>query len=310
MPKIDPKNFGFTGIFFQHGDQVVLPEQLTKKWWDKKKQVVAKMTHATGVGAELEKLTTVFKAFELTCPHLPGSPTTIEQSVKDCKAFMTSGKLKAFRDQLKVVRDLAKSEAIELKKSALTKKTGEVLDEMEDAADTLWISVGQNTLGTQLEKAMEAWAAEQKANAIKNVGPTLTAVKLVKAKIPAAIQEIKKHLASFKEDPEGTVMVSNKPTPIRGVLGNAIRALCRDCTQPLGNLMKSHKAGVRLDDFDAEKVQTLATAMSKISNTKGTEFMEGVNATKADGLVKLVEGWTTKFIAEVGDAKVATKLEV
>ena len=38
----NPKEDGWASIFVPK-NKVTLPEQLTKKWWDKKKQTIAKM---------------------------------------------------------------------------------------------------------------------------------------------------------------------------------------------------------------------------------------------------------------------------
>lgn len=293
MAKFDLKAGGWTTIFSQHATQVVLPEELSKKWWDKKKQVTAKMSRATGVGASLDELAKDFRP--LVWPTLPGNPVVFEKGVQDCRAFMTSGALKKFRATLKDVRELAVAESKELKKSLLTKKTGEVLDEMAKIAQSILDASNSNSLSGSLDAAVAEWGKAQRASAIKNAGPTLKAVGMVIQKTPAKLKVIDTHLQTFQEDDEAMVGEKGKEVTIRGALGNAIRDLCRDCTQPLGNLMKSHKAGVMFVDFDGPAIAQLAKDMSRISNTNGTEFMNGLSGAKAADLVKQVKAWTRTF---------------
>jgi len=303
MPAYDPSKNGWTTFFATTGIQVTIPEQLSKKWWDKKKQLLAK-THATGIGEMLDELPGLLNACDWT--RFPGSPTAVDGAVENMTKFMNSSQLKALRNKLKEIRDTAKTEAAHYRKSVTTKKTAEVLDEMETIADQLFVCANNASLAEMYKNAQAEYNKVQLEKAKKGAGPTLNAVKLVIKKLPAAKQEVRRILDKVKENPDQMIPHGEKkvPTAARSAWGERLRALCRDMTQPLGNLMKAYEAEVALKDYDDEEITSLYKEISKISNTKShSEFADKLNGTQAEGLTKKVEGWCDKFEELLGDVE-------
>src|SRR5687767_9787973 len=146
----DPKNHGWMTIF-QLENKVMLPDQLTPKWWEKKKQVVAKMTKSTGMGEALTTLDGVFKkvTWEEYNPH----PLAVKEKIEEVKKWITSAPVKKLHDELMSVRDLAKKQARDLKKNPLTKKTAEVLEEIEEVADKLSVCINPGSLSSRVKEA-------------------------------------------------------------------------------------------------------------------------------------------------------------
>lgn len=306
MPAYDPSKNGWTTLFLTSGSGVTIPEQLTKKWWDKKKQTIAK-THATGIGELLDPLQGLLNACDLQ--RFPGSPTALEGNVKQMKAFMTSSQLKALRNQFKEIRDTAKTEAVHYRKSALTKKTAEVLDEIESVADCLFVCTNPASLADMYKKAEENFAAVQLDKAKKGAGQTVKAAKLVVNKLEATKKIINDYLELYKTAPETPVKHGKGMSLPKAAWGNELRDLCRDITQPLGNLSKAFKAGSALQNFDNDAAEILFDKMSKISNTKGhTDFSDKLNATQCEGLTKKVEDWADEFVDICGEVELGVEL--
>jgi hypothetical protein len=303
MPTYDPSKNGWTTFFLTSGIQVTLPEQLTKKWWDKKKQLLAK-TRATGIGEMLDELPGLINACDWT--RFPGSPTAVEGAIENMTNFVKSSQLKALRAKLKEIKETAKTEATHYRKSVTTKKTAEVLDEIETIADQLFVCTNPASLGEMYKLALADYNKVQLEKAKKGAGPTLNAVKLVIKKFPAAQQEVRRILEKVKENPDQMIPHGEKkvPTAARSAWGERLRALCRDMTQPLGNLMKAYEAEVALSDYDDGEVTNLYKEISKISNTKShAEFADKLNGTQAEGLTKKVEGWCTRFDELLSDVE-------
>ena len=95
---------GWATIFKMGGKGVTLPEEVTRKWWDKKKQLLAK-THATGVGAALDDLKKAFDKVEWF--WLSARPSAMKADVENAKKFITSSAVTGLHNEFKAVRDLA-----------------------------------------------------------------------------------------------------------------------------------------------------------------------------------------------------------
>lgn len=302
MP-IDYKGHGWFTIFQMGGKQVSLPEQLTAKWWSKKKGVVAKMKGGieggTGVGDALDKVEDTFK--KITWVFLSANPNAMKLDVVAIDKFIKSGERKAFVKALEDVRDLAKTQAAEMKKSKLTKGTGETLDEINEAAGKVADLMEEKSLKESLTVAVNLWKQEIREKFIKFAQPTLDAVALVNKKLNKEIGNIRRNLQGFKQNPD--LVFSGQST--RAILGNSIRDLARDMTQPLGNLIKSAKSGVPFTNYNGQAIEQLYKDMSVISNTKtSSEFIDNADNNECDRLVDQIENWSDEFTTYTGHIEI------
>jgi hypothetical protein len=290
---------GWTTIFKMGGAPMKLPQELTKVWWDKKKQLVAK-THATGVGEALDGLKKTFEKVDwiwLTA----GRPSAMKDDVERAKKFITGSQIAALRNELKTVRDLAKSEAVGMKKSALTKKTGDTLTEMAGVADFLFVAVNPNSMSGHLAEAVKDWDAKIKAKFLAFAKPNLEASKKVVTKIPSAMTDVKSALKEYVAEQGDEEAKKKKLTTV----GDKVRSLCRDMTQPLGNLDKNHQSGAPFVGYDDAGVVRLKNEMTKVADSKsGGEVVEGMDAKKATELVVQLDGWSKRFVALVKDVTI------
>jgi hypothetical protein len=281
-----PGDYGWDKIFHIGNQQVTLPEQLTKKWWDKKKSTIAKITHSTGVGEALSAVEAAFKKVEFQ--ELNGrTANELQISVEDRKSFIKSAPVKNLHDALKDAKNLATEQAKELKKNPLTKSTSKVLEEIAEVSDYLMVACNPNSLVESLKGAIVAWQKAQTSRDIKLAPVTVAAGKKVVAKIPAELSKNKKLLEAMQDDNDAEG---------RQKLANALRDLCRDITQPLGNTLKVVKAGVSLKDFDQRAADGLYKQMVVISDSRSTEdFAKDLPKAKMTALEKKVADWANEF---------------
>lgn len=306
MP-ISLEKLGYGTIYQKDGPIVALPDELTSKWWDKKKGTAAKIKGGvkggTGMTEALDALKVAFE--KLPWVSLGANPNNFEAEVDSCKSFVTCGLLREFREQLKTVREIAKEESKEMAKSVLTKGTAKVLDEIYDAADAIYVATNSASLSNCLDNAIEAWEKNQIASARKSAGNVVSYSKAVVAKSAKVLNEIDELQKKFKENPEGLGDTKNSQVPLRTLLGNAIRTYCRDCTTQLGNIVKADKAGVVFKSTNMKEVEKLNKTMSRISGTKDpSEFMDKLNPDQTGKLVGMVKGWAGEYAVLVKDIEV------
>jgi hypothetical protein len=293
MP-FNPSAYGWDKVFHLR-NTVTLPEQLTKKWWDKKKSTIAKMTSSTGVGEALAAVEAAFK--KVLFEEVNGrTPNEVQKSVEARQAYIKSAPVKNLHDALKDAKNLANEKAKELKKNPLTKSTSKVLEEIAEIGDYLMVACNPASLGECLKGAILAWKKEQTSRDIKLAPVTLAAGKKVIAKIPGELSKNKKLLDAMQDDNDG---------PGRLSLGNALRDLCRDITQPLGNMIKVAKAGVSLKDFDQRAAEGLYKQMVVISDSHSPEdFAKDFSKAKMGELTNKVDDWANQF------SKMFTPIEI
>jgi hypothetical protein len=220
-------------------------------------------------------------------PDFNPHPTLVEKGVDDIKSFIKSAPVKSLHDALKDAKNLANEQAKEVKKNPLTKSTSKVLEENSEVGDYLMVACNPQSLAEMLKGAMTAWQKGQSDRDIRTAPATLAAGKKVVAKIGGEKSKIKNLLGAMKDDNDAEGRLS---------AANAIRDLCRDITQPLGNIIKVAKAGVGLKDFDQSAADALFKQMVPISNSKSSdEFSNGLSIAKMGALVKRVEGWADEF---------------
>ncbi len=294
MAKYDPKKNHWDKIFLPKEPLPVLPEELTKAWWDKKKSLVAKLTKATGVGAALQKVESTFKVvkFQEFTPHV----TKVKETTADFVKFMQSGEIKAFHTALKECRDVAKTQVEECKKNPLiSKDTRTALEDIVDNADKLMVAVNANSLGGYLDKAIQLFEKNQKAKALAGATTSVKLAKEVIAKLPTKIGELRKaNSATAPLKPEA-----------QAKLGSDIFTLSRDMTQGLLNLGKIAKAGGALPGFDAAKAETLGKSLVAYSNLQdnGAGLVKGKDAKAIATIIDSVDRWGKEYAAIVGAVK-------
>ena len=288
---------GWATIFKMGGGGVKLPEELTKKWWDKKKQLLAK-THATGVGAALDDLKKDFDKVEWF--WLSARPSAMKNDVENGKKFITSSAVTTLHNQLKTVRDLAKAEALVMKKNPLLKSTTSALNEIAEAADVLFVSTNPGSLSGFLGSAIKDWDLQIKAKFLANAKPNLEASKKVVNKIPASINAIKKALTEYVAEKDEEAKKKGRTD-----VGDKVRDLCRDMTQPLGNLHKNFAAGTPFVDFDDGAIVKLANELKPIADSQsGSQVVDDLEPKEVAQLVVDVDLWSKRFTNLVKDVTI------
>lgn len=302
----DFKACGWMTLFQMGGKGVSLPEELTPKWWDKKKGTAAKIKGGikggTGMGEALEKLQSVFKKIETDVIYLSPAPTAVKLDIVNANKFIKSPKMKALHDELKTVRDLAKVQAKEMKESILTKKTGEVLDEIYKTADYLFVVTNEQSLHESLRTAVSLWKVEIGQKLTRLAEPQLNLAKKVIEKIPRVQGDIEKLLKTYEANPNKKGDIEKKEVGPREAFGNAYRTLCRDMTQPLQNLTKMKKNGTQFDNYDEAGIKDLGEEMEDVSNSKALEFMDDVvDPVGARKMFEKLKGWCTTYTSLIED---------
>jgi hypothetical protein len=284
MP-FNPSDYGWTDLF-QAKKIMTLPEQMTKKWWDKKKSTIAKMTHSTGVGESLSAVEVAFKKVEFY--HF--APRNMEEApkfVELAKTFIKSAPVKDLQGTLKAASKLAGEQAKELKKNPLTKSTSKVLEEIAEVGEHLMVLCSPQNLAESLKVAVQDWQKGQTSRDIRVAPDNVAGGKLAMKKIPGEIAKNKKLLEAMADDNDAQGRTN---------LAAALRKLCRDITNPLGNVIKAAKAGVGLKDFDQRAAEGLYKQMVVISNSENTEeFAKDLSKPKMGALTKKVEDWANEF---------------
>jgi hypothetical protein len=292
----NPKEDGWASIFVPRND-VKLPEQLTKKWWDKKKQAIAKMTKSTGVGEALAEVEDAFKkvAFPEFNPHI----TLVQEGVDEAKKFITSAPVKKLHDALKDAKNLAKEQAGSLKKNPLTKKTAAVLEEIHEVADILMVSINPNSLSSRLKEALELFMKKQDEAAIKNAPSVVAAADSTRKNMPAKIKSLRDRCEKFDDEKE------------RGYLFNEMFTLGRNMTQSLGNLLKASKAGVPFQNFDESEIKKLHDQLVPIGGAQShSAFSSGLDQTKSSKLIDRFEAWGAEYIKATKDIELPEMAKV
>lgn len=252
---------GWSQIYRSDQAGMAMPVELTKAWWDKKKQLLAK-TRATGMGEALDKLNKLYGDGGWF-PKLNTHPDLWETSIEEAKAHMGGSLIKSFRTQIDEVIKLALSESKEMKKGVTTKDTGKRLDDIAEMAEKLKVAVNSASLGTALEKAIEAGEQTVRTAILKRLGPAVQALQDTEAKVPKNMDVVKAKLKEFVKD---------QGQPNRAALGSAIAQGSRALTTPLGNIIKAGQNGAQFT-VDLKVLQTLHKALSVYASDQSHTFM-------------------------------------
>lgn len=248
------KDHAWGNIFFKTGAAPTLPEQLTSKWWSKKKQLLASGKE-TGMGDALDQVITLFKAVQF--PSVSGRNDLKEHDSERCRESMNSSAIKAFVKQLGVVQKIAQEHAKNFKGG--TKKTGEALEEIGEVAAAVAEMCSTHHLEQCLENALND-AVDQKFQAIlKNAALVIEARDGVLKKLPAALENIKKLVNGY--------VLDRKPKSGQDV-GSALSKLCRDLTQVIFNLVKLEEGNFKLENFRADDANRVSQYLEKWGDAK------------------------------------------
>ncbi|MCE9603827.1 MAG: hypothetical protein K8U03_02875 [Planctomycetia bacterium] len=284
MAKFDPKKYGYHNLMHPEAGAVSYPDELKGDTWRKEK---GKLCPETGLGKLLDKCEVAFKG--VTWESF--NATTIDKLDAETERLLKWIKgpdIKKYSDALKDVAVLAKAKAAELKKAKLVPKAaGEAAQKVFDAADWLTVTLNINSMGGMLDEAREACKKVRLAAALKTAGQNITAARDVRNKLAAELKTIKAELDKWN--------ASNGEAQLK-LVGGPLRDLCRDMTQPLGNLLKAEIAGAGYQQFNQQAVTVLFKEMSVISNTSSwTKSYADFDKNQMETEYERVKQWGTRF---------------
>lgn len=285
MAKFDPKKYGFHNLMHPEAGAIEYPDELKGDTWRKEK---GKLCPETGIGKALDKCEATFKKVNWQNFNATTIDKLDAEEVRLTKWYKGS-EIQNFRNELLDVADLAKKKAAELKKAKLVPKSaGEAAQKVFDAADWLTVTLNDATMKQFVIDAKEACRKVRLAAALKTAGQNIVAAKDVRAKLGAELKSIQTEIDAWGP--------TNGDKQLATV-GSALRDLCRDMTQPLGNLVKAQLAGAGYVNFNQNAVVALFKDMSVISNTQGwsaawKDFSKEQMQTEFDK----IQGWANQFM--------------
>jgi len=289
MSTIDITPLGWGKLYRQDNVQVCLPQELTKKWWDKQKQVIAKGTE-TGVGEELDKLKKLFDV--LLWPNIGrGShPEVLKVQIKECTQHANSAEIKKFREQLDEVHKVAKKWALTWKKNPLLKKTVSALEDIRDVSDQIKVACLGSSLGTALDQALKAAVegASQKTEQLIDGNLVDLAKKFVQD-LPGLLKDMETRLGGYQESPTGKVKSKSGEVSTRNWLAESVSNVCRRATTLLGNLCKADEG--KVVGFNKTSGEKLNEMISVISGDKDFKFAANWDPKTVGAEVKKVATW-------------------
>jgi hypothetical protein len=257
------------------------PTILTKKDWDKKKGVIAKMHGETGIGDMMLACVGAFNDVDwdklnLFKQRMDWKTVTVkawEAKVKDAASEM-NGKLDKLVKKLYELRDLAKDVQAKFKKSkTIPKASADHVGDIATEADQLGVSLNKNSVGTLIQKMDEEYLEHCKTNFVDI--------------FPAGLKKyIQVHANTIEE-------VRKSPT-LNNFETKACGKLCRDMTTGLGNIAKSHDKGFKVKNGPA--AQQLFDLMTPYANLKVKPKSEEEVPGHLDKIEKMFEA-VKKFAA-------------
>jgi len=285
MPSFKPEKYNYHTLMSATCGPISYPEELKQKHWRKAK---GKLAPATGLGGMLADCEAAYKKvkWEFVSARTLGD---MDGEAKRLKAWYSGGPVKNLAAELKKVAVKAKQVAAEYKKAKLVpKKSAEAAEEVRFAADWLTVTLNKNSMGTMLEDALKERRAELLAKAKRSAGTNIMAAAAVRKKIPASLKVAAEAAKTWTPETEAES---------RGKIGSKLRDLCRDCTQPLGNMMKAQKAGASYEGFDEKAAAALYKKMVKVSDSKTwTDVYGGKSKPEMVNEIRTVKTWCDEFV--------------
>jgi hypothetical protein len=226
--------------------QPALPVLLTRKEWDKKKGVIAKMAGQTGIGAQCDKVATAYRAVKWDRFDLEGRRRVVLKNWRD-DTFTRDNWNKLLKDamtettttvaklvtELYALRDLCNKTAETFKKSkTIPASSAQYVVTMAKAADGLGVSLNKNTVGGVLKLMNEEFLAEVKMKFIDPMWPGIRKYASQHAKL----------MAQLRRNPDAVALNGDGRTG------------CRDLATGLGNIAKLGDRGFGPKDAEAQKL--------------------------------------------------------
>ncbi|MEM0982427.1 MAG: hypothetical protein AAGI17_00595 [Planctomycetota bacterium] len=231
------------------------PKILTKKNWDKEKGVWAKMHGKTGIGAQLEKLETSYKAIDWDAVEMVknrGPLNKFKLSEWDAKRKAAEkevkGNMKKFSETCYKTRDLADGVAKEFKKSkTIPKSATKLATDIAKQADFMGVGANMNSMGSRIIKMYDFGRA-----------PLDTLRDVVIKKLPGLTDKAIKIVGEAKKTP-----TKDKYNDL------SVRDAVRDVTQNVGNMPKLVTAGYPVGGIDAATCKKLTKTLALFGDSQG-----------------------------------------
>ena len=243
------------------------PLILTRKDWDKKKGVIAKMAGKTGIGEQCDKVFALYKAVHWDRLDLVERRRTVlqnwrddsftkanwEKLLKEAMAEVT-GSMTKLSMELYKLRDLCTKAAADFKKSKTipSSSTQHVLT-MAKTADHLGVALNKNSMGGVLKSMNQEFLDEVKKKFIDPMWPGIRTYAKQHANLMAEIKRA--------------------PTPNK--LNGEGRTGIRDLTTGLGNIAKLGERGWGPKN---DAARTLCTQLTPWANSQGGLVDSGASA--------------------------------
>jgi hypothetical protein len=225
-----------------------IPEILTRRDWDKKKGVIAKMAGPTGIGAQCDKVAAAYKAVKWEKFDLPGRRATVLKNWRDDTftrenwnkllneaGAEVQGNLAKLSQELYKLRDLCLKAAADFKKSrTIPSSSAQHVEKMAKAADMLGVRLNKNSMGGLLKSMNEEFLAEVKLKFIDPMWPG-----------------IRKYATQHSN-----LMAELRRNPNARALNENGRTACRDIQTGLGNIAKLGERGFGPKNPEAQRLFT------------------------------------------------------
>lgn len=269
-----------------------LPVILTRKDWDKKKGMIAKMAGPTGVGAECDKVLAAYKAVKWDRLDLPTRRTAVMQNWRDDSftkanwdkllkdaADEVTGNLAKLSVTLYKLRDTCQKAAADFKKSrTIPSSAAAHALQMAKTADTMGVALNKNSMGGTLKKMNDEFVVDVRARFIDPMWPG----------IRKYAQQHTNLMTELRRD--GT------PNKLNGDGRTGVR----DMTTGLGNIARIGERGFGARNDDAKR---LFTQLSGWANTQGGLVESDASQEQVLAEIDKIEPVFTEALKFVASAK-------
>jgi hypothetical protein len=272
--------------------QPALPVILTRKDWDKKKGVIAKMAGETGIGAQCDKVGNAYRLVKWDKFDLAERRRVVLKNWRD-DSFTRDNWNKLVKDamtettttvaklvtELYALRDLCNKTAETFKKSkTIPASSAQHVLAMGKAADALGVSLNKNTVGGVLKLMNEEFLAEVKLKFIDPMWPG-----------------IRKYAAEHAQ-----LMTRLRRNPDANALNGDGRTGCRDLTTGLGNIAKVGDRGFGPKNPQAQKLFDELSGWANSESGIVSHSAGSAEVIKALDQIEPVFNRALRFIATAG----------
>jgi hypothetical protein len=315
----DLSNWKETFAPLDGNDPPPLPEELTWKWWDKKKGA---LSGSTGITAKLKELEKEHKALNGKWPRLAGpNPTMVKLFEEKGNPFVSRGLMPLHNELAKFVKE-ATPIAKKLKEGGITtKKTGVLLESMIDIAKDLVGYTDSTYVANQFVEKLKS-VTKKKAESqqgqfdgkVKMIkGSTDTLSKLNTASGKSLVDATKKLKANTYEElmkavgklnsqeaptviqqkvreTEASIRVATLKAPLDG-----IHRLARGINTQLKTIIDMHGNGVKFDKVDIKDVEKLHKEVNSYAEDTTFSFGANYGHLETNKMVQTCYDWYMRF---------------